>query len=231
MRLLLVSAIVLACVSGAEAQWWRRCGRGCQCEMCRTLRANGYSAGNSAYHWDLYRQIKSGQRSQRLAAYESRPLDVEFQSLAKVAIAEDEYTPRAAVIAMVRAARIQPGDIVVVPGSGDARLEIAVIKAGAVRAIGFEIKQSAVVEARRAVAAAGLEDQIEIWHVDVLLTKMDVADVILVNLFPQLLELLEAEMTKAARTVISYAHSTFRVSDPLLSVDGKTIFAWNSTLR
>jgi tRNA A58 N-methylase Trm61 len=63
---------------------------------------------------------------------------------------------------MIELAGITSDDVVYEPGSGDARVVIAAIKAGARKGLGVDIDANLAEVAYAAVKAAGVEDKIEI---------------------------------------------------------------------
>ena len=73
-----------------------------------------------------------------------------------------EGTPHAVIPAMIQLAGITSDDVVYEPGSGDARVVIAAIKAGARKGLGVDIDPDLAEVAYAEVKAAGVEDKIEI---------------------------------------------------------------------
>jgi hypothetical protein len=73
-----------------------------------------------------------------------------------------EGTPHSVIPAMIELAGITSDDVVYEPGSGDARVVIAAIKAGARKGLGVDIDANLAEVAYAAVKAAGVEDKIEI---------------------------------------------------------------------
>lgn len=77
-------------------------------------------------------------------------------------------TPDDMVAEMIKLAGIGRNDVVFEPGCGDARITIAAVKAGAKKGVGIDIDPDRVVESRRLVSDAGLDDRIEIRQGDAL---------------------------------------------------------------
>jgi hypothetical protein len=73
-----------------------------------------------------------------------------------------EGTPHSVIPAMIELAGITTNDVVYEPGSGDARVVIAAIKAGARKGLGVDIDADLAEVAYAEVKAAGVEDKIEI---------------------------------------------------------------------
>ncbi|MCS6866395.1 MAG: TIGR03000 domain-containing protein [Gemmataceae bacterium] len=77
-------------------------------------------------------------------------------------------TPDDIVEEMIKLAGVKKGDIVYEPGPGDGRVLIAAVKKGAEKAVGIELDEKKVEEAREAIKKAGLEKQITIIQGDAL---------------------------------------------------------------
>ena len=98
--------------------------------------------------------------------------------------AEVRYVPTPDVVAweMVKLAGVTPDDVVYEPGCGDARVTIAAVQAGAKKGVGIDLDPARVEESRARVAAAGLDDRIEIRQGDALDIK-DLSDATVVFLY------------------------------------------------
>ncbi len=77
-------------------------------------------------------------------------------------------TPEETVAEMIKLAGVGPADVVFEPGCGDARITIAAVKAGARKGVGIDIDPERVIESRKLVKDAGLDDRIEIREGDAL---------------------------------------------------------------
>ncbi len=214
MRRAIIGILALACLIGSAAPvdgqffrrrsadyWIRHALSGvCNCSMCQRLRAQ-------------YGSRPPGP-SQLLTAREPRRPAPQVQQAASPGFQMPSWyetdpqfgpTPHEVVAWMVHVADLRPSDVVCDPGCGDGRVCIAAVRAGAERAIGYEINTKVAELARKKVAAAGLSDRIEIWNVDSRLVKFDYITVHLCFLHG-LLDELAPEMSKHSRKIVSYAH-------------------------
>jgi uncharacterized protein (TIGR03000 family) len=104
----------------------------------------------------------------RVRGGESVAVDMTQESPADRAEIRYVPTPDSVVAEMIAMAGITPQDVVYEPGSGDARITIAAVKAGARRGVGIDLDQERVIEARANVRLAGLSNRIEIRQGDAL---------------------------------------------------------------
>lgn len=117
-------------------------------------------------------------------------------------------TSNETVAHMIRLANITPNDRVADLGSGDGRMLIAAVKAGAKSAVGYEIHPGLVVVSRARAKAAHVQDKVH--TIKKSFWKADVHDVNVVLLYqlPDSMEELEkkllAELPNGAR-VVSHA--------------------------
>ncbi len=115
-------------------------------------------------------------------------------------------SPPGVVRKMLELAGAGPDDIVYDLGCGDGRVLVTAVKEfGVKRAVGVEIREDLVKEAKRRVASEGLEDRIEIIHGDMF--EVDISDATLVTLFlltsvnDELAPKLERELKPGTRIV------------------------------
>ncbi len=115
-------------------------------------------------------------------------------------------SPPGVVRKMLEIAGAGPEDVVYDLGCGDGRILITAVKEfGVKRAVGVEIREDLVKEARRRVASEGLEDRIEIIHGDMF--EVDIGEATLVTLFlltsvnDELAPKLERELKPGTRVV------------------------------
>ncbi len=115
-------------------------------------------------------------------------------------------TPEAVARKMLELAGATPNDIVYDLGCGDGRILITAVKEfGVKRAVGVEIREELVREARERVAKEGLQDRIEIIHGDMF--EVDVSEATIVTLFlltsvnDELAPKLERELKPGTRVV------------------------------
>lgn len=110
-----------------------------------------------------------------------------------------------AVETMVRFAQIKPGEIAADPGTGDGRIAIALVKAGAREAHGFEINPLLVLWARCNVLKAGLRGRVfihwkDFWFQD--FSKFDVVAIFGMNFIMRKIEpRLKRELKPGSRVV------------------------------
>ncbi len=108
------------------------------------------------------------------------------------------------VLQMIQLARVELGDRAVDLGSGDGRIVIALVRAGAM-ADGFETNPFLVWQSRRKIKKAGLQDRATInwksfWGAN--LSKYSVVTVYGISyIMPKLEEKLRRELTSGARVV------------------------------
>jgi len=95
-------------------------------------------------------------------------------------------TPEAVVARMLELARVGPSDVVYDLGCGDGRIVIAAARQHGARAVGFDIDPERVAEARRNVAAAGVEQRVRIEQRDVFELDLSPATVVTLYLLPEL---------------------------------------------
>jgi ribosomal protein L11 methylase PrmA len=87
---------------------------------------------------------------------------------------------------MLELARVSRDDLVYDLGCGDGRIVIAAARRYGARAIGFDIDPARVAEARRNVAAAGLERLVRIEQRDIFELDLTPASVVTLYLLPEL---------------------------------------------
>ncbi len=90
-------------------------------------------------------------------------------------------TPWHVVDRMLEAAGVSQDDTVYDLGSGDGRMLVRAAKAHGARGVGFEISRRLVEEARQAIAAAGVQDRVEIREQDIF--DADLGSATVVTLF------------------------------------------------
>lgn len=95
-------------------------------------------------------------------------------------------TPEPVVDRMLELARVGRNDVVYDLGCGDGRIVIAAARRHGARAVGFDIDPARVAEARRNVAAAGVEQLVRIEQRDVFELDLTPATVVTLYLLPEL---------------------------------------------
>jgi precorrin-6B methylase 2 len=139
-------------------------------------------------------------------------------------------TPQEVVDRMIQLAGVKKGDTVYDLGSGDGRIVIAAAKAGASKAVGFEIDPGLVKESRENIKKAGVSDRAEIRHADIMTVDLSAASVITMYLLPEVNLKLKPRILsqmKPGSRVVSHA---FDMGDwkpeKVERVNGRTIYLW-----
>lgn len=152
------------------------------CSMCAQIRAHNAAHARGIGHGDYIRPVKT---------------------------VEDRFggTPEAAVPVVLRYLDLHPGDVLVDPGCGDARILIAAcLQTPGVTAIGYEIQKPVADLAASRVAQAGLKDRIKIYRGDsTRVLRIKGNEKVYLYLWPELMGRLSSEL-KRARAVVSYQH-------------------------
>jgi ribosomal protein L11 methylase PrmA len=137
-------------------------------------------------------------RAQQTAAAPLRTPDVIFVP-----------TPPEVVQAMLKVAKVGPGDIVYDLGSGDGRIPIAAVKDfGAARATGIDIDPQRIQEAEANRKQSGVADRVRFLNQDLFQTNISEATVVTLYLLPslnlKLMPKLKAELKPGTR-IVSHA--------------------------
>ena len=118
-------------------------------------------------------------------------------------------SPHGVVRAMLRLARVRPGDVVYDLGSGDGRIPIAAARRFGARGVGIDIDPARIAEAKANARKAGVADRVVFRNEDLFTADFRDADVVTLFLYPDLnLRLrprLLAELAPGTR-VVSYGH-------------------------
>jgi ribosomal protein L11 methylase PrmA len=145
-------------------------------------------------------------------------------------------TPPEVVAAMLKVAKVGPGDVVYDLGSGDGRIPIAAVKDfGAARATGIDIDPQRIKEAQANHKEAGVGDRVRFLNQDLFETNISDATVVTLYLLPSLnLKLrpkLMAELKPGTR-IVSHA---FDMGDwepeQTLDVNGRRVYFWTIPKR
>jgi ribosomal protein L11 methylase PrmA len=161
--------------------------------------------------------------AQAQAAQQSKPLrqpDVIFVP-----------TPPEVVQAMLKVAKVGPGDVIFDLGSGDGRIPIAAVKDfGAARATGIDIDPQRIKEAMANHAASGVGDKVRFLNQDLFETNISEATVVTLYLLPSLnLKLrpkLMAELKPGTRIVSHAFDMGDWAPEQELDVNGRKVYFW-----
>lgn len=158
------------------------------------------------------------------------PSPVQGQDLESKKIVPFVPTPHEVVARMIELAGVKAGDTVYDLGSGDGRIVIAAAKAGAKRAVGFEIDSELVKESRENIKKAGVTDRAEIRHADIMTVDLSSASVITMYLLPDVNLKLKPRILsqmKPGSRIVSHA---FDMGDwkpeKMERVNGRTVYLW-----
>jgi len=140
-------------------------------------------------------------------------------------------TPPEVVAAMLKAAKVGPGDIVFDLGSGDGRIPIAAVKDfGAARATGIDIDPQRIKEAQANHAASGVGDRVRFLNQDLFVTDISEATVVTLYLLPslnlKLIPKLKSELKPGTR-IVSHAFDMGEWKpEQTLEVEGRRVYMW-----
>jgi ribosomal protein L11 methylase PrmA len=144
-------------------------------------------------------------------------------------------TPPEVVQAMLKVAKVGPGDIVYDLGSGDGRIPIAAVRDfKAAKAIGIDIDPQRIKEATANLKTAGVAN-VTFLNQDLFATNISEATVVTLYLLPslnvKLMPKLKAELKPGTR-IVSHA---FDMGDwqpeQKLDVNGRTVYYWTIPKR
>ncbi len=158
------------------------------------------------------------------------PASAHSQDLESKKIVPFVPTPQEVVDKMIQLAGVKKGDTAYDLGSGDGRIVIAAAKAGASKAVGFEIDPGLVKESRENIKKAGVADRAEIRHADIMTVDLSGASVITMYLLPDVnLRLKPRILTqmKPGSRVVSHAFDMGDWKpDKVERVNGRTVYLW-----
>jgi cyclopropane fatty-acyl-phospholipid synthase-like methyltransferase len=114
-------------------------------------------------------------------------------------------SPLAVVTAMLDAAQLQPGELLVDLGSGDGRIILLAARDFGARAVGYELEDSLVKSSRRKITEMDLEGKAEIRRQDLFTADFEGVDVVTIYLLPRAMKrlepILEKSLKKGARVI------------------------------
>ena len=140
-------------------------------------------------------------------------------------------TPQQVVTAMLRMARVGPGDVVYDLGSGDGRIPIAAVKEfGAARGVGVDLDEARTIEARENARRAGVDKRVTFLTQS--LYDADLRPATVVTLYMGLavnLKMrpkLRMELKPGSRVVSHAFDMGDWTPDETIAVDGRPVFLW-----
>jgi cyclopropane fatty-acyl-phospholipid synthase-like methyltransferase len=147
-------------------------------------------------------------------------------------------TPPEVVAAMLKVAKVGPGDVVYDLGSGDGRIPIAAVRDfNAARATGIDIDPQRISEANANLKKSGITgDRVRFLNQDLFTTDISEATVVTLYLLPslnlKLLPKLKSELKPGTRIVShSFDMADQWVPDQTLTVEGRSIYFWTVPKR
>lgn len=145
-------------------------------------------------------------------------------------------TPHEVVQAMLKVAKVGPGDVVYDLGSGDGRIPIAAVKDfGAARATGIDIDPQRISEAEANRKQSGVGDRVRFLNQDLFQTDISEATVITLYLLPslntKLIPKFNAELKPGTRIVSHSFDMGDWVPEQTLSVGGRSVYFWTVPKR
>lgn len=141
-----------------------------------------------------------------------------------------EPSPPEVVDAMLKLAKVGPGDVVVDLGSGDGRIPIVAALGFGARGRGIELDPRLVAVARANAVTAGVSTHATFEEGDIF--KADLSGATVVTLFLQpglnrrLMPKLRAELPPGARIVSHYHAMRGWAPDRTIRVNGRRLFLW-----
>jgi precorrin-6B methylase 2 len=142
-------------------------------------------------------------------------------------------TPPEVVAAMLKVAKVGPGDVVYDLGSGDGRIPIAAVRDfKADRATGIDIDPQRISEANANLKKSGITgDRVRFLNQDLFTTNISEATVVTLYLLPslnlKLLPKLKSELKPGTRIVShSFDMADQWVPDQTLTVEGRSVYYW-----
>jgi tRNA A58 N-methylase Trm61 len=175
-----------------------------------------------------------------VAALLSLSAQVNAQRPAAPALREPDViyvpTPPDVVAAMLRMAKVGPGDVVYDLGSGDGRIVIAAVKDfGAARGVGIDIDPTRTEEATANAKAAGVGDRVQFLNQDLFATDFRDATVITLYLLPTLNLKLRPTLQSTLRPGTRIVSHSFDMGDwkpeQTVEVNGRVAYFWTVPAR
>jgi len=144
-------------------------------------------------------------------------------------------TPTPVVRAMLELAEVKKGEVVIDLGCGDGRIAVAAVTDFGARSIGYDLDPERVAESKENGRRAGVADRTHFEVRDVLAADISQANVVVMYLFPLLIETLEprllSELGEGTRIV---SHSfPIRGWTPVrtIAVEGRMLYLYRVPKR
>jgi SAM-dependent methyltransferase len=139
-------------------------------------------------------------------------------------------TPQPVVDAMLRLAKVQPGEMVYDLGCGDGRAVVTAARDFGARGIGVDIDPERVEESKANVEKAGVGDRVQIKQADLFQMDFKDADVLFLYLLPSLNLRLRPRILEELRPGTRVVSNSFSMDDwepdEKLTVEGKLVYFW-----
>jgi len=139
-------------------------------------------------------------------------------------------TPTEVVQAMLKLARVTPGDVVYDLGSGDGRIPIAAAKSYGAHGVGIDIDPERTREATANARAAGVADKVMFRTEDVLTADISPATVVMLYLSPAFNTRLKPKLMKDLKPGTRVVSHAFDFGDwkpqQMVMVSGRPIYLW-----
>lgn len=108
-------------------------------------------------------------------------------------------TPHEVVEAMLKLARVGPGDLVYDLGCGDGRFVITAAQAFGARGVGIDIDPARIAEANAAARSEGVSDRVRFLRQDLFTVDLSPATVVTLFLLPELNDRLASKLRRELR--------------------------------
>jgi len=139
-------------------------------------------------------------------------------------------TPQPVVEAMLRLAKVGPGDVVYDLGSGDGRIVVIAAQQFGARGVGIELQPALVAASRQTALEGGVADRVRFIEGDFFVTDLSEATVVTMWLTDllgrELAPKLRRELPPGARIVSRQFRMGDWAPDETRTVDGETLFLW-----
>ena len=144
-------------------------------------------------------------------------------------------TPAAVVRAMLELARVEPGEMVIDLGCGDGRMALAAVTDFRARAVGYDLDPERVTEARANARRAGLGDRAHFEVSNALAADISRADVVVMYLFPPLIESLTPRFVSELATGTRVVSHSFPIrgwkAERTIVAEGRTLYLYRVPAR